>query len=240
MSSDRREFVGQLAALAVGGPFILRSVSDEGSLSRRSAPQGVGSFVAIVPQEDELASPWDMSWLEQLAPAKHKAVFDTTMITNGLALGHVQLYLSDYHDIYGTDDQQVKPVLVIRHEAVPMILNDAFWQKYQLGQKLRLTDPATGATTARNPFAAPGGKGTAPAAETPTLQQLRSRGVIVIGCNKALMSVASLMAQQAGQPVEAVQAEAKAAVLPGVILSPSGIFAVMRAQEAGCQYIRST
>ena len=35
-------------------------------------------------------------------------------------------------------------------------------------------------------------------------------------------------------------AEARAAVLPFVTLMPSGIFAVMRAQEAGCQYIRST
>jgi intracellular sulfur oxidation DsrE/DsrF family protein len=178
-----------------------------------------------------------MSWVDALAGAKHKAVFDATLISNGLALGHVDLYMRGYHDVYDLDERELRPVLVIRHEAVPMFLNDAFWQKYQLGQKLRLTDPSTGTVAARNPFAAPGAK---PVEDWTTIQQLHARGVTVLGCDKALRSVAALMAQQSGQTAESVTAEARAAVVPNVILMPSGIFAVLRAQEAGCAYIRST
>lgn len=159
------------------------------------------------------------------------------MITSGLAMGHVDLYLRNYEEVYSVPEKDMRAVLVIRHETVPMILNDAFWQKYQLGTKLRLNDPITAATTTRNYFAAGGIK---PVPELTTLEQLHARGVIILGCNKALMSVAQIMAQHAGQPVEAVQAEARAAVVSFVTLQPSGIFAATRAQEAGCQYIRST
>jgi intracellular sulfur oxidation DsrE/DsrF family protein len=178
-----------------------------------------------------------MSWVDQLATAKHKAVFDAPLITSGLAPGHVDLYLKNYKEIYNVDERDMRAVLVIRHEAVPMFLSDAFWAKYQMGQKLRLNDPATGTATVRNYFALGGAR---PIPDLTTLESLKSRGVIILGCHKALMSVASIMAQAAGVASETVQAEARAAVLPFVTLMPSGIFAVMRAQEAGCQYIRST
>ena len=213
--SDRREFLGQLAAAAVAP-----SVFVDPSTRRPVHP-----------------STWDLTWLDQLSAAKHKAVFDATMITSGLAMGHVDVYLKNYEEIYSVPEKDMRAVLVIRHEAVPMILNDAFWQKYQLGTKLRLNDPITGAPTTRNYFAAGGAK---PVAELTTLEQLKARGVIILGCNKALMSVAQIMAQQAGQPVEAVQAEARASVMPFVTLQPSGIFAATRAQEAGCTYVRSS
>ncbi|HXT16639.1 MAG TPA: hypothetical protein VN706_13460 [Gemmatimonadaceae bacterium] len=210
---DRRKFLAQAAAFAAA-PSLMRP-------SPLPTPQAA----------------WDMSWVDQLATAKHKAVFDATMITSGLSAGHVDLYLKNYKEVYDTDEKDMRAVLVVRHEAVPMLLSDVFWQKYQLGSRLRLNDPATGGPTTRNYFAATGAH---PVADLTTLEQLHARGVIIIGCNKALLSLGQIMAQSAGQPVEAVQAETRAAVLPFVTLMPSGIFAVTRAQEAGCQYIRST
>jgi intracellular sulfur oxidation DsrE/DsrF family protein len=218
----RRQFLGRAAkSLAVAGlATALPAAVAEAEAPRMRA-----------------AAPWDMSWVEQLTGSKHKGVFDATMITNGLALGHVDLYMRGYHDIYELDERDIRPVLVIRHEAVPMLLNDAFWQKYQLGQKLRIGDPVSGALATRNPFAAPGSK---PIDDWMTMQQLKARGVIILGCDKALRSVATLMAQSTNQAADAVIAEARAAVLSSVTMMPSGIFAVMRAQEAGCNYIRST
>jgi hypothetical protein len=34
--------------------------------------------------------------------------------------------------------------------------------------------------------------------------------------------------------------QAIAALVPGVILQPSGVFAALRAQEAGCLYLRAS
>jgi intracellular sulfur oxidation DsrE/DsrF family protein len=219
-ATDRRGFLGQAAALAITPAILGHPFGVATSHERRAA-----------------RAAWDMSWVDALAAAKHKAVFDATLISNGLALGHVDRYLRGYHEVYNLEERELRPVLVIRHEAVPMFLNDAFWQKYQLAQKLRINDPATGTIAARNPFAAPGAK---PVADWTTIQELYGRGVIVLGCDKALRSVVALMAQQTGQAAEAVTAEARASVVPNVVLMPSGIFAVLRAEEAGCVYIRST
>jgi intracellular sulfur oxidation DsrE/DsrF family protein len=36
---------------------------------------------------------------------------------------------------------------------------------------------------------------------------------------------------------DAAVARAKTMLIPGIVLQPSGVFAVLRAQEAGCNYI---
>jgi intracellular sulfur oxidation DsrE/DsrF family protein len=39
---------------------------------------------------------------------------------------------------------------------------------------------------------------------------------------------------------EEAEKRARAQLLPGVILQPSGVFAVLRAQQAGCDYIKAS
>ena len=39
---------------------------------------------------------------------------------------------------------------------------------------------------------------------------------------------------------EAARKQAIAALVPGVVLQPSGVFAALRAQEAGCVYLRAS
>jgi intracellular sulfur oxidation DsrE/DsrF family protein len=39
---------------------------------------------------------------------------------------------------------------------------------------------------------------------------------------------------------DAARATVLAHLVPGVVVMPNGIFAVTRAQEAGCRYIRAT
>jgi hypothetical protein len=246
---DRRAFLSQAAALVAAPSVVLGGGSV--ILSDAGAILGDGSVIpgnrgVILSEAKDLgparhgaaaSAAWDLSWIDKLATGKHKAVFDATMITNGLASNNVDVYLRDYKELYNVDERDMRAVLVFRHEAIPMILNDAFWSKYQIGKTLQLVDPITRATTMRNYF---GITGPRPAPDLTTLEQLSSRGVILLGCNRALMSVSSIIAQQARANVEAVQAEARASVLPFVTLMPSGIFAATRAQEAGCQYVRAT
>jgi hypothetical protein len=70
---------------------------------------------------------------------------------------------------------------------------------------------------------------------------LLARGAIVLACNLALGFFASTVIAKVDK-VDGDEAKrrAKAALLPGVVLQPSGIFAVARAEEAGCHYIRAT
>ena len=60
--TPRRAFLGQLSliALAASAPGAAR-------VARRHAPQAAKS-----------APPWDMSWVDRIAPAKYKVVLEST------------------------------------------------------------------------------------------------------------------------------------------------------------------
>ena len=46
-------------------------------------------------------------------------------------------------------------LLVLRHGAFPIALNDAMWQKYKIGESLEINDPETKAPAMKNPFYKP-------------------------------------------------------------------------------------
>jgi hypothetical protein len=59
-------------------------------------------------------------------------------------------------------------------------------------------------------------------------------------CNRALKHFASTQAKQRGMNEGDVMNDFLAGLVPGAIPQPSGIYAVIRAQEVGCGVVRST
>jgi len=57
-------------------------------------------------------------------------------------------------------------------------------------------------------------------------------------CNIAATNWSRRMAERRKEDWNAVFAEVKANLIPGTILVPSGIFALVRAQNAGAAYMR--
>jgi hypothetical protein len=223
--NDRRGFLARLlgstAALALGGTTTATATSTAAPLRARD--------------------PWDDSWVQRITGG-HRQVFDAPDIAEGTVLHQARVFMQGYADVYGTTDADTSAVLVIRHKAIPMVLDDAAWDRYGLGKRFKLKDPASGKTAKRNPFInvqpddefslvwADGG-----------LDKLQARGAIVLACNLALGFFASTVIAKADKvDRDEAKRRAQAALLPGVILQPSGIFAVARAEEAGCHYIQST
>ncbi|MCU0621766.1 MAG: hypothetical protein MUC69_09705 [Gemmatimonadales bacterium] len=185
----------------------------------------------------------DMSWLQRIDRPR-RAVFDCAEIEEGVALHHVRVALAHYAEVEHTTDADWSVVLTIRHAAVPMLLNDAMWAKYPfLGRSTELKDPASGKRPARNPFLNanvrpddrygliwPDGG----------LDTLVRRGVIVLACGMALRRLAGELARDTKRDRDAVHEEVLANLLPGVYVLPSGIFATLRAEEAGCRYFKSS
>jgi hypothetical protein len=64
--------------------------------------------------------------------------------------------------------------------------------------------------------------------------------MICLVCNVALGSMAYRMAEKTHQNVEDVKTEFRANLVPGAILVPSGIYALIRAQNAGCACMPGT
>jgi hypothetical protein len=172
--------------------------------------------------------------------AKHKAVFDSAEIMDGLALFHARQYMKGYRDVYDIGDGDVQAVVVMRHEAAPMAFGDALWAKYKLGALLKLKDPTTGKPALRNPFYRVSKEDKDPYVSADgSLDALHSRGAVLLACNQAAMGFAHYIAARTKSDPEALKAEVRAGLVPGAILMPTGIFAVLRAQEAGCVYFKS-
>ncbi len=238
--SPRRRFLatlaGSSAALAAG--FSARDLFAQG-----------GGGVPIYPPPQ---GGWDMSWLGRVERAKHRHVFDAPDVADGLALNHANLVLRGYADVYQTTDADFAAIIVYRHAGLPAVLNDDMWSRLKLGERTKVKDPATSEFALRNPYlklkpadvnappapeAGTGGSGTVPLTG---LDTLIGRGVIVLCCNLALMQHGGRLARAENLPIEEARTAVINALVPGVIRMPSGVFAVARAQEAGCFFLRST
>lgn len=194
------------------------------------------------------ASDFDDGWTRRVAQAKHKAVFDSPEIGGGQALVHAWTYRAGYAAALGEKGDAVLPIVVLRHGATSLALDDAIWAKYTIGANSRVNDPLTKQPAVRNPWArrAPGDTPDpmvsallGPEAD-PTVEGLVKSGVIVLTCDLAMRSFARMFAARGSGNEAEILAELRAAVLPGVIRQPSGIYAVTRAQEAGATFVKST
>jgi hypothetical protein len=235
--TPRRDFLAQLAAagLATAG------LSTLGCAAHAQAAPGIGG--AGAPKFDD-------SWTERVRAARHKAVFDAPEVQEGLGIWQAWLFRHGYQEAMGAAEAQAAlPVVVLRHRATVLAVDDALWAKYKIGAARKIDDPATEKPAVRNPYARPRPDAPAPAPRMarilggepePTVEGLIKAGAVVLVCNLALGQIVADVARQSGQSEDQARAEVVAALIPGAILQPSGVYAVLRAQEAGCVYLRST
>jgi hypothetical protein len=130
---------------------------------------------------------------------------------------------------------------VLRHAGTVIAMNDFLWEKYALGERAKVKDPITGKDALRNPFLHVSKDDKDPlVSPEASLEGLIASGAVLLVCNKAAMRYAGQMAQKFNRDPEEVRAEIRANIVPGVMLQPSGIYATLRAQDAGCAFIKST
>ena len=239
-ATPRREFLGQLAtaAVALAGTACAAPIVAQSGAPAAGAPAAGAPAPSSTPGAAPASSKphWDETWFTELATRPHKAVFDAPDVADGLVVMNAAVYFMSYTAAQHTADSDMGAVLVIRHRAIPLALNDAMWAKYDLGHRLKIKDPDTNKWAGRNPYYA-----TADGKPSDfTLARLHERGAILLGCELALNGMArEQIAKWTRQDAKAVQGELHANVVPGLLLQASGIYAVTRAQEAGCTYMRS-
>jgi hypothetical protein len=246
--TDRRDFLGQIAASAV--VLAGSACAAPASLVQTSvAPAASGTASAT--NRLSVATNWDDTWFNRLT-AKHKAVFDTPDFAEEMILGpgHATRYIAGMRDALGAGPNDVQTVIVIRHRALPFALNDAMWAKYEIGKDLKIKGEGDNWAT-KNPFAAPrarrssGRAGGGPSSQNtdrpqPNAEWLTSHGHILLGCDLATQGYAGTVASRTKGEMKTIYEEFKANLVQGLLLQPNGIYAALRAQEAGCAFMRST
>jgi hypothetical protein len=220
MTNPRRDFLGWLGASAL--------------LSTTASPLSASPAGPEAPRA--LDSKWDMSWTDKLT-GKYRAVFDSPEVSEGAALFRAVIWQDHHAEVYGTDLKTMNSVIVFRHAAISLVMNDAYWANYDVGKSTKLKTPEGKKWAVANPIRS------SPADTPPkwakyNLESFIASGGIVLACNLAFGDVVSAFQDKEKIKVRAdARKRALEHLIPGVILQPSGVFGALRAQEAGCHYI---
>ena len=225
MSLDRRDFVGRLAAGALLAGVPLPIDASVRALSRR---------------ESSTAEEWDLSWVKRLT-GKYKAIFDVPEIDSGYGVWRASVWGKQYQEVLGAKPNDLSAVLVLRHNGIQLAMQQSYWDKYGIGKEKNVLHPVTQQGTDRNPALLASSRGEVPAMfDEVALDKFIGRGGIALACNLALDDVIEAIKKQDNVGPEEARKQAIASMVPGVILQPSGVFAALHAQDAGCKYLRAS
>ena len=178
---------------------------------------------------------WDMSWCDRIT-GKVRAVFDSPQVSEGAAMFRAQIWRDEHKEVYDTAAADASAVIVFRHEGIPLVMNDVFWNRFEIGKELKLRDAKGKKWAKANPI------GSAPPDTPPkfvnyNLPAFLSSGGIVLACNLAFGDMVQRFQDADKLSKEDARKRALEHLIPGVILQPSGGFAALRAQQAGCSYL---
>jgi hypothetical protein len=182
---------------------------------------------------------WDLSWTSRLT-GKHRAVFDVAELESGFGVYRAAAWADQYVEVLKVARADLSVVLVLRAHAVVLALQQTFWDRYEVGRARRVTHPVTLQDTGKNPVLLDESHGLPAALGNAALPKQLGRGVIVLACNLALQSWIDVVKRKRRVTDDEARKEAIAALVPGVILQPSGVFAATLAQEHDCAYIRAS
>ena len=209
-SSARRKFLAQLGGIAALA-----------GIARPSAAQQAAA---------SMANPDHDAWMQQ-ARGEHRQLFHSTAHGDGAAMLMAINFLDVYAADYGATPGHVSAVIGVHGSALPIGLNDAAWDKYELGKRINVTDPNTKEPARRNVFAVGGPL---------SIDTAIRRGVVLLVCNVALTLTARSLATARSLPEADVYNELKQSVIPGGVLVPGLVVAIGRAQENGFTYVRAS
>lgn len=223
-NTTRRDFVGKVATAAavLAGGAALSPVAFE-RLGAQPLQSGAPDAA------------WDMSWVDKLQAATYKVVFDARTVDDR-AMNLAWDFFQQYHTVYSIPDSATHAVIVMRQLGTPLGLNDAMWDRYQIGAATHTNDHVTGKPATRNTFWR-AWDGAPDYAVGMSLEDLHRRGTTFLLCNRATMNAAADMAKRTGRDEETVKQEVRENLIPGAILMPDGIFALIRSQNAGAAYM---
>ena len=225
MQRDRRDFLGRLAAGAMLGAMPL-------------SVDAVTAFAS--PLETGGAEDWDLRWVDRIK-GKYRAVFDVPEIESGYGVWRASLWGRQYQDVLGAKPQDLSTVVVLRHNGIALAMSQAFWDKYGIGKLKNVNHPITEQPTDRNPVLLASSRSEVPADfDGVALDKLLARGGIALACSLALDDMVGIITKNDGVAQDVARKQAIGYLVPGVILQPSGVFAALRAQDAGCKYLRAS
>lgn len=221
----RRGFLGRLAG---GAAALAAGLASSPLLAVGAARNGTPADAVALSGDD---------WMRALT-GKHRTVFDLSAHKNGKPLGQAKNFLDAWRDAFEIPEREVNLVIGIHGEGIPIVLADALWSRYRIGEQYEVTDVATKVPAARNVFAEANVATDGPVTRDQTVEALQRRGVRFLICMNTIASATrKLAAAGLGSPEE-IRPALLGGLLPGVITVPAMVVALTQLQERGVKYTK--
>lgn len=234
MSSDRRTFLKaaslSAAALAAAAPALHAAERSQSPLNAAAAE--------LEAWEQARVETWDVSWTKKIT-GKHKAMFDVPEIRDGVGIFRAGIWGRQYTEVLKLAPGDLSTVIVIRHAAIPLAMNSQYWATYNVGKELKLKDEKGKKWAMSNPMLSNASTDMKNSFSALLLDKQMENGAIVLGCGLAFNQIVATVAKQDKLPPAEAREKAKSFLIPGIILQPSGIFANVMAEEAGCAFVNA-
>jgi intracellular sulfur oxidation DsrE/DsrF family protein len=226
----------------------MKSMNRRGFFSGAAASLAVLVSPTVSAQDARLLDPsdWKMAAFDQLIKHHYevKQLFDVTEVDDGSVFFHMLNCLEGLQVGFGIANDKIKIVGALRAKATVMNFNDSLWEKYKLGESLKINDPQTGKPATRNIFYAGSTGGAAnhghkgarhgdPAEEDSSIRTLQARGVQLLACHMAIRGQSGFLAKKFKLKQEDVLNDLQGNLLPGVLIVPSGVSAIAVLESKG-------
>src|ERR1700684_2438345 len=211
------------------------------------APRAAGAQLVWTTAE------WKLADFQKLVndPARIKQLYDVVQIGDGKFLNNVKNSFNGLRFGFGIPERQIKIAVALRGPANMLNYDDYVWEKYQIGEWLKVTDSVTGEPAVKNLFyASKTSLKQAPAPKNPddqdsvyqdtSMQALQSRGAQFLSCHTALeeQARALISRNKLSQSPEDIAKDMLAHTVPGTLVVASMVAAIALLQaEAGYTYI---
>ena len=194
------------------------------------------------------ASDWKMAEFAKLVhnPARIKQVWDIVQIGDGKFLSNIKNALNGLHFGYGVPTEQIKLAAALHGPANMLNYDDYVWSKYQIGEWLKVTDPATNKPAVRNIFYnSQNGVQKESASNDPddhnslfqdtSIEALQARGVQFMSCHTATEEQARVLVKRnnLSQSPEEIVKDMLAHTQPRVLVNASMVSAIALMQAEG-------
>jgi intracellular sulfur oxidation DsrE/DsrF family protein len=194
------------------------------------------------------ASDWKLAAFEKLVhdPSRVKQVYDIVQIGEGKFLSNIKNSFNGLRFGFGIPERQIKIAIALHGPANMLNYDDYVWEKYQIGDWLKVNDSATGKPAVKNLFyASKISLKQAPAPRNPddqdsiyqdtSMQALQSRGAQFLSCHTALEEQVRVLISRnkLSQSPDDIAKDMLAHTVPGVLVVASMVAAIALLQAEG-------
>jgi len=167
---------------------------------------------------------------------RHKQVIAAVKIDQGTPLRHAVNALNAFEYAYGEGPGSLHVACVLYGPALFFAANDRLWGDYHLFDVLNQAQDGLPLMlhTPENPFLRPVASARRDDASVETLML---RGVTFLVCNNALTAITRTIAQNQHADERGVYEDFLRNLVPGALVVPAGVAAIILAQEAGYTFL---